>query len=176
MWVVFVDTIDGTNPQAWADQTFTATGLGTGDYLLAVAMTDRKYGYVVDQGFVLDDAALARVATAAKRHLAENPARAVTEAARTITEEAACTTTNPGGPDSTVPGWVPVAVVGGFAAFLLSLGVGRVRHGLPFAPESVRQVLHEMGSGGRRSGDNWPSSGGGSGGGGGGTRGDSGSF
>jgi uncharacterized membrane protein YgcG len=84
MWVVFVDTFDGTDPQAWADQTFTATSLGTADYLLAVAMTDRQYGYVVDQGFALDDAALARVATAAERHLAENPARAVTTAARTM--------------------------------------------------------------------------------------------
>jgi len=75
MWLVFVDTFDGTDPQAWADQTFTATSLGVDDYLLAVAMGDRQYGYVVDQGFALDDAALARVATAAERHLAENPAR-----------------------------------------------------------------------------------------------------
>jgi len=87
MWVVFVDTFDGVDPQQWADQTFAATDLGVEDYLLAVAMTDRQYGYIVDQAFVLDDAALARVATAAERHLAENPPRAVTEAARAISDE-----------------------------------------------------------------------------------------
>jgi hypothetical protein len=89
MWVVFVDTFDGTDPQAWADQTFTATDLGVDDYLLAVAIGDRQYGYVVDQAFVLGDAALARVASAAKLHLAENPARAVTTAASMIGEEVA---------------------------------------------------------------------------------------
>jgi hypothetical protein len=120
MWLVFVDTFDGTDPQAWADQTFTATSLGVDDYLLAVAMGDRQYGYVVDQGFALDDAALARVATAAERHLAENPARAVTTAASTIGTELTGATTSPGGPDSTVPGWVPAAVLGGFAVFLLA--------------------------------------------------------
>jgi hypothetical protein len=89
MWVVFVDTFDGTDPQAWADQTFTATDLGVDAYLLAVAIGDRQYGYVVDQAFVLGDAALARVASAAKLHLAENPARAVTTAASMIGEEVA---------------------------------------------------------------------------------------
>jgi uncharacterized membrane protein YgcG len=84
LWVVFVDTFDGADPQRWASDAFAATGLGADDYLLAVAMKDRLYGYVVDTGFVLDDAALARVAKAAERHLAENPPRAVVEAAGAI--------------------------------------------------------------------------------------------
>ena len=177
MWVVFVDSFDGTDPQAWAEETFTATRLGPKDYLLAVAMGDREYGYVVDDAFALPDAALTRVATAAERHLAENPARAVTEASAVI---ASASSADSGTSQRTLPSWTPAAVLGGFAAFLALLGVGRVRHGLPFLPETVSQMLHEMRtSPNGRGEDTWTSHGGwggGSSGGGGGTRGGSGSF
>jgi uncharacterized membrane protein YgcG len=114
MWVVFVDTFDGTDPQAgdqtypaiglfgtatgeaWAYETFAATGLGVEDCLLAVAMTDREYAYAIPQGFPALEAALpeggvaaamTRVARATERHLTLNPARAVITAASTMGQE-----------------------------------------------------------------------------------------
>ena len=46
LYVVYVDSFDGTDPVSWATQTATATGLGTSDLLLAVAVTDRQYAFV----------------------------------------------------------------------------------------------------------------------------------
>jgi uncharacterized membrane protein YgcG len=181
IWVVFVDTFDGMDPQQWADATFAATGLGVDDYLLAVAMTDRQYGYVVDQDFVLDDAALARVATAAERHLAENPARAVVEAAGAIDEEFADVTGPAPAPrraseeSHEIPEGILFALaVGVIILATVAKGIRRVRQGLPFfEPQSGRS--DDTWS----SQDSWSSSSGISGGGGAGggdTRGGSGSF
>jgi hypothetical protein len=87
LWVVVVDSFDGIDPRAWADGAFAATGLGTNDYLLAVATGERRYGYIVASDFVLDDAALARVAAVFEDHLAENPGVVVTDPARAIGDE-----------------------------------------------------------------------------------------
>lgn len=76
--VVFVDTFSGTDAFAWTDATFAATGLGRNDFLLAVAMNDRAYGYVVKDEFPLGAPALERVVAAATPHLAENATRAST--------------------------------------------------------------------------------------------------
>jgi hypothetical protein len=70
----------------WADATAWASRLGARDYLLAVAVEDRQYGYVVEDRFVLDDASLQQVASTAESHLAENPARAAITAATAIGE------------------------------------------------------------------------------------------
>lgn len=194
IWVVFVDTFDGTDPQAWTDQTFTATGLGTDDYLFAVAMTDRQYGYVVDEAFVLDDAALARVATAAERHMAENPARAVTTAAGAIGAEVTERSQSPASSSEATWGIVPAVLTG--LAILVAIGIAvtvavvltrrddrLAREGKVSWISSVG--LNQPGTGATGSSstwwndnqDTWSDSGGSSGsGGGGGTRGGSGSF
>lgn len=57
MWVVFVDSFDGAQPQQWAEDAFDATRPGNDDVLLAVAVSDRRYGYIVAHNFVFDDAA-----------------------------------------------------------------------------------------------------------------------
>ncbi|MGH3724175.1 MAG: TPM domain-containing protein [Mycobacterium sp.] len=47
LWVVYVDSFDGTDPQTWADRTTKASGLGARDALLAVATEERSYAFVV---------------------------------------------------------------------------------------------------------------------------------
>lgn len=195
MWVVFVETFDGTSPQAWTDQTFAATGLGVNDYLLAVATTDRQYGYLVDTGFVLDDAALGRVATASERHLAENPARAITEAARAMDEEMVALRSGAVATTQAESGWglvlVALAIVGGVfivgpLVVYLAFRGQREGPGSGYGPQDTGSGSSSWWS---SSSDHWTSggtssggwsSGGGSGsrggGGGGGTRGGSGSF
>ncbi|GII97652.1 TLP183/Psb32/MOLO-1 phosphatase superfamily protein [Sediminihabitans luteus] len=48
LFVVYVDSFDGTDGETWADQTATVSGLGAQDLLLAVAVDDRRYGVSVD--------------------------------------------------------------------------------------------------------------------------------
>ncbi len=45
LFVVFVDSFDGTAAQAWADRTAALSDLGDRDALLAVATEDRSYAY-----------------------------------------------------------------------------------------------------------------------------------
>jgi hypothetical protein len=189
MWVVFVDSFDGTDPQQWADATFAATGLGVHDYVLAVAMTDRTYGYVVDDDFVLDDAALMRVSIAAQGHLAESPSRAVTAAARAIGDNITGDM-GPASPTSDLvsripDGFIVVVVMGLFVAYAVVKGIRRVRQGLPFFEPGSDTSDHGWSPGGSddgwSGGDTWSSGGGSSGGssgggGGGGTRGGGGTF
>jgi hypothetical protein len=151
MWVVFVDTFDGTDPQdpqawdqtvvfvgtfdgadpqgwdqtyAWADQTFTATGLGTEDCLLAVAMTDREYGFAIPHGFPAlggrealgDIVAMQRIERATDRHLAEDSARAVITAASTMGQERAVA--RPSRAPQTLAVLVGVLAMSGLVIFL----------------------------------------------------------
>lgn len=136
MWVVFVDSFDGVDAQRWADATFRATELGGRDYLLAVAMTDRKYGYVVANDFVLDDAALMRVSIALQEHLADDPAQAVIEAAVSIADNLTGTSApfSPQRPPFDIPGEVLLIglVIVLVAGYSIVRGVRRVRQGLPF--------------------------------------------
>ena len=185
MWVVFVETFGGPDPQAWADATFKATGLGEEDYLLAVATADRAYGYVVEAKFSRTDAALARVAAAAERHLAENPALAVVAAARELGARGAATDgqgstagsvgsgTSAGDDESSAWDILSFLAVGVGIVLVMANGIRRVRRGLPFfAPSGGRS--NDSWSG--RDHPSWGSGGGSSSGGGSGTRGGSGSF
>ncbi|EJZ08121.1 TPM domain-containing protein [Mycolicibacterium vaccae] len=43
LWVVFVETFDGQNAQAWAQSTYRISDLGSQDAILAVATGDRAY-------------------------------------------------------------------------------------------------------------------------------------
>ena len=61
LWVVFVDTFSGLASQDWANQTATLSNLGLNDVLLAVAVTDRAYAYMVDQDFPLSTSQLNQI-------------------------------------------------------------------------------------------------------------------
>ena len=54
LYVVFVDTFDGTDPGQWTAETAWLSGLTSNDVLLAVAVDDGRYGYWVDQSFHQD--------------------------------------------------------------------------------------------------------------------------
>ncbi len=64
LWVVYVDSFSGQDPQQWADETARLSDLGLNDMLLVVATGDRAYAYSVDQQFPLSDQQLAAVASA----------------------------------------------------------------------------------------------------------------
>jgi hypothetical protein len=49
LFVVYVDSFDGTAPDDWADATAEQSGFGGNDALFAVAVEDRRYGVSVDQ-------------------------------------------------------------------------------------------------------------------------------
>ncbi|PZF81127.1 TPM domain-containing protein, partial [Jiangella anatolica] len=55
MFVVYVDSFDGADGQTWANDTATASGLGTDDILLAVAVEDRSFGISVTDELDLTD-------------------------------------------------------------------------------------------------------------------------
>ena len=55
LWVVYVDTFSGLDAAEWAMETADKSDLGLNDALLAVAVEDRNYYYVVDQDFPLSD-------------------------------------------------------------------------------------------------------------------------
>jgi uncharacterized membrane protein YgcG len=46
LFVVFVDSFEGTDSDAWAESTASLSGLGGNDALLAVAVDDREYGFL----------------------------------------------------------------------------------------------------------------------------------
>jgi hypothetical protein len=48
LFVVFVESFDGADGQAWAAEAAQMSGLGGNDVLFAVATGDRRYGYSVD--------------------------------------------------------------------------------------------------------------------------------
>ena len=49
LYVVYVDSFDGTEGSAWAQQTYERSGMGGDDVLLAVAVEDRRYGTWVSE-------------------------------------------------------------------------------------------------------------------------------
>lgn len=61
MFVVYVESFDGMDGQTWANDTATASGLGTDDILLAVALEDRSFGISVTDELDLTDDQLAEV-------------------------------------------------------------------------------------------------------------------
>ncbi|WP_407344590.1 TPM domain-containing protein [Pengzhenrongella phosphoraccumulans] len=63
LYVVYVDSFDGTDPVSWATKTATATGLGANDLLLAVAVTDREYGFVASNSSPVSASEQARIRT-----------------------------------------------------------------------------------------------------------------
>src|SRR4051794_1814976 len=59
LYVVYVDSFDGVQPESWASQSFEASALGNNDVLFAVATEDRRDGYHVGPNTDLTSADLA---------------------------------------------------------------------------------------------------------------------
>ena len=55
LWVVYVETFSGLDAEEWALETADRSDLGLNDALLAVAVDDRNYYYVVDEDFPLNN-------------------------------------------------------------------------------------------------------------------------
>ncbi|MFI5936782.1 TPM domain-containing protein [Actinoplanes sp. NPDC051494] len=62
LFVVFVDSFDGTAAQQWTDRTAELSDLGDRDALLAVATTDRAYAYSFPDDSRVSDSELSQVA------------------------------------------------------------------------------------------------------------------
>ncbi|MCY1142969.1 TPM domain-containing protein [Actinoplanes sp. Pm04-4] len=62
LFVVLVDSFDGTPAQQWTDETARLSDLGNRDALLAVAVTDRAYAYSFPEDSRISDRELADVA------------------------------------------------------------------------------------------------------------------
>ena len=63
LFVVYVDSFDGSDPQEWTQQTFETSGMGGNDVLLAVAVEDRRYGMWTTEASGLDPDDISRVQT-----------------------------------------------------------------------------------------------------------------
>ncbi|MBM9469495.1 TPM domain-containing protein [Nakamurella leprariae] len=63
LWVVYVETFDGQDGNAWAASTFDASGFGSDAMVLAVAVNDRAYGYWSADEFPLTETQLDTVVT-----------------------------------------------------------------------------------------------------------------
>ncbi|SKC39074.1 TLP18.3, Psb32 and MOLO-1 founding protein of phosphatase [Krasilnikoviella flava] len=108
LFVVYVDSFDGTDGRDWANRTATDAGLGVNDLLLAVATEDRAYGLSVDTNNGLSDAQLDQVEETVEDHLRDDDwAGAAIAAADTIRTGGS---TSSGG-----AAWGAFAAVGGVA-------------------------------------------------------------
>lgn len=63
LFVVYVDSFNGLDGVTWANETAIASGLGSEDILLAVAIGDRRYGISVDDAAPLTNEQLDKVRT-----------------------------------------------------------------------------------------------------------------
>ncbi|SNS64637.1 TLP18.3, Psb32 and MOLO-1 founding protein of phosphatase [Geodermatophilus pulveris] len=63
LFVVYVDTFDGVDPDTWADRTAGLSGFGGDDVLFAVAVEDRLYGYSPSADLGLSEQDLQQVVT-----------------------------------------------------------------------------------------------------------------
>ncbi len=110
LWVVYVESFDGMEPQEWSNQTYDLSGLGVDGALLSVATEDRAYTYSVGTDFPLSDSELEEIADQDIQPLLaeEDWAGAAIAAANSYREAI-----GGGGDGGGVPGWV---WVGGAAA------------------------------------------------------------
>ena len=63
LWVVYVDTFDGQDGQAWTQQSFAKSGFGSDTVLLAVATVEGSYGFYAPSGSVVTQSQLNTVAS-----------------------------------------------------------------------------------------------------------------
>lgn len=115
MFVVYIESFDGTEPVDWANASANQSGLGTDDLLLAIATADHEFGLSADSNVALTDAQLGRVDDVVAAAVEEERwVPAATDAAGTLHETAATSTS-------------PLLVAGVVAAAVLVLaGLGYV--------------------------------------------------
>ncbi|GAA1859892.1 TPM domain-containing protein [Myceligenerans crystallogenes] len=83
LFVVYLETFDGLDPEDWADATATKSGLAPEDLLLAVATEDRVQGLSVDVNGPVTTDQQARILAASSAAVADGEwAEAATDAAR----------------------------------------------------------------------------------------------
>ncbi|MFC7024674.1 TPM domain-containing protein [Promicromonospora thailandica] len=109
LFVVYIESFDGTQPVDWANASANQSGFGTQDLLLAVATADQEFGLSADTNVPLTDAQLAGIDDAVAAAVgAERWADAATDAADAVRA------TGAGGP-------APLLVAGVVAAAVLLL-------------------------------------------------------
>lgn len=72
LFVVFVDEFDGEDPVDWAQETYSLSGMGTQDALLAVAIDERQYGLAISLDAPITDAQYDDLAAAIEDELADD--------------------------------------------------------------------------------------------------------
>ena len=85
MFVVYIESFDGTEPVDWANASANQSGFGTDDLLLAVATADKKFGLSADSNVSLTDTQLGRVDDVVSAAVEDEQwAAAATDAAATV--------------------------------------------------------------------------------------------
>lgn len=93
MFVVYIESFDGTEPVDWANASANQSGLGAEDLLLAIATADHRFGLSADTNVDLTDAQLGRIDDVVAAAVEdERWAPAATEAAATVHETAPAST------------------------------------------------------------------------------------
>jgi uncharacterized membrane protein YgcG len=93
MFVVYIESFDGTEPVDWANASANRSGFGKDDLLLAVATADRRFGLSADINVALTDAQLDAVDDAVAAAVEEERwVPAVTDAADAVRRASAGTT------------------------------------------------------------------------------------
>lgn len=109
MFVVYIESFDGTEPVDWANASANQSGLGPDDLLLAVATVDHEFGLSADTNVPLTTAQLGALDDAVSSAVEdERWAPAATDAAETVRQATASTTS-------------PLLVAGVIAAAVLVL-------------------------------------------------------
>lgn len=114
LFVVYVDSFDGTDGRDWANRTATNASLGVNDLLLAVATEDRVYGLSVDTNAAISDAELDAVEATVEDHLRDDDWSGAAIAAADTVRTGGASSSGGGAP------WGAIAGVGAAAA----VGVG----------------------------------------------------
>lgn len=131
MFVVYIESFDGTDPVDWANASANQSGLGTDDLLLAIATVDHEFGLSADTNVPLTDGQLGQIDDAVASAVEdERWAPAATDAADSVRTGIASTTS-------------PLLVVGiAVAAILVLAALGYVLW--RFAAPRLRPLLTQL--------------------------------
>lgn len=131
MFVVYIESFDGTDPVDWANASANQSGLGADDLLLAIATADHEFGLSADANVVLTDVQLRQIERAVASAVEdERWAPAATDAADDVRGALAGSTS-------------PLLVIGiSVAALLLLVALGYVLW--RFAVPRLRPLLAQL--------------------------------
>lgn len=131
MFVVYIESFDGTDPVDWANASANQSGLRTDDLLLAIATADGAFGLSADSNVTLTDGQLRQVDGAVTAAVEDEQwAPAATDAADTVRQGVGSTTS-------------PLLVAGiALAAALLLVALGFVLW--RFAVPRLRPLLAQL--------------------------------